>query len=263
MSVPDPLNAIDAILSELDQGEGIDYHKKGALYMWRLLVNHHRQPSPRPPGELPAIPYVPVDLTDLGLHLDTDDSVLDIGCQGGYGLADFWLERHGASLPCPRLVGVEYSRDHLQVARRVAPAWADDRVHFVRADGAALPFRQDSFALVVVRVVLPYVRMEPAMLSLSRVLRPGGLVLIQLHAPAYYWSRLKTDAIRPRRALYLLRAIIAGAAFRHTHRQAQCRWLAETAIDAETFRSYSRGFGLELVWEGDDRLRPMLVLRRT
>ena len=100
------------------------------------------------------------------LLADTDGPVLDCGAGG---------RRH------PRVISLEY---------------VDHPGNDIRADGQALPFRSDSFALVLSQAVIEHVPNPQAYANeIVRVLRPGGLVWIEgaflqpVHqAPAHYFN---------------------------------------------------------------------------
>jgi SAM-dependent methyltransferase len=100
----------------------------------------------------------------VSLGLEAEQRFLDLGCGPG-GI----LRRLNADLP-PRLaVGVDLQQSFLDRAREVA--------HVLRADAAELPFADESFDFVHLRLVL---RHTPARLEIlkeaARVVRRGGIV---------------------------------------------------------------------------------------
>lgn len=91
--------------------------------------------------------------------------VLDLGCGVGHDLAR--LERAGLTP-----VGVDLSHIALRRAYEQSPA-------VVRADGARLPFRDDSFDGCRIERVLQHVP-DPGLIvdEILRVVRPGGVVAV-------------------------------------------------------------------------------------
>jgi ubiquinone/menaquinone biosynthesis C-methylase UbiE len=73
------------------------------------------------------------------------------------------------------VVGVDLDEERIEAARKLAPA----NVSFVVGDAAALPFERASFELGLCARVLHHTRRPELVVSeLSRVVRPGGRILI-------------------------------------------------------------------------------------
>ena len=108
---------------------------------------------------------------------------LDLGC--GTGLLAERVAAAGYAV-----TGLDPSRGMLGQLRRRRPS-----LNAVVADGGALPFADDSFALTYCIAVMHHVA-EPAavrrtLLEMVRVTRPGGHVLVWDHNPRNpYWPRL-------------------------------------------------------------------------
>jgi trans-aconitate 2-methyltransferase len=131
------------------------------------------------------------------LPLAGDETVIDVGCGTGR-LTELLLER----LSRGRAVGIDLSTNMLATARASMPDGARDRVAFVHADAAALPFagRADAiFSTATFHWVLDHPRLFR---SLFAALTPGGRLVAQcgggpnlerhhqradalLHAPPY------------------------------------------------------------------------------
>lgn len=96
--------------------------------------------------------------------------VLEIGCGAGVDLVRF--AQHGA-----RVVGLDVARSPLELARANARARSLS-VPLAGADGAHLPFADESFEFVYCHGVLPYAP-EPngIVVEAYRVLKPGGAAL--------------------------------------------------------------------------------------
>ena len=219
--------------------------------------------------EVDTVPYVPFVPEDFGVELTAESRVLDVGCLGGHGLYDFAGARHAQSRPVPRLVGVDISTVPLTVARDFAGEWAGDgSAGFCAAVCEALPFRDASFDLVILRLVLPYVLIDRSLTEVSRVLRPGGLAFCQLHSTRYYLRSMVQAARhvrRPsdlRRILYYAKPPLSQALFVLTGYQPRHRWLRQTAMSPRTLRRLAPRYDLHPVWEGRFTLKPQVLLRK-
>lgn len=110
-------------------------------------------------------------------------SVLDVGC--GVGVTDrFLVDRVG------RLSGIDLSPNAIAQARLALPG-----VHYQSYDGGTMPFDDASFDVSFAINVfhhVPLVDRATAMGEMSRVTRPGGLVVIFEHNP---WNPLTRRAV--------------------------------------------------------------------
>src|SRR5206468_4375158 len=99
-------------------------------------------------------------------------NVLEVGC--GAGLLTTALARRGA-----RVFAVDRLAPMIDFARhRLRQAGLEDRASLMRADAGSLPFAADSFQLVVgLGLVMWVPSPEVVVREMSRVLRPGGLIL--------------------------------------------------------------------------------------
>ncbi len=99
--------------------------------------------------------------------------VLDVGCGPGHGTA--FLAAHGAQVR-----GLDLSPSMIEIARARVPG-----CEFEVGDLRALPYGPGALGAVVAMyslVHLPPRELGPALVELARVLAPGGLLLIALHA---------------------------------------------------------------------------------
>ena len=94
--------------------------------------------------------------------------VLDIGCGAGQTMI--------ASYPDRVSYGIDISLDALKMGRALT-----DRVRFTQGTAERLPFRSESFDLVVARVSLPYTNLRKSLPEIYRILRPGGRMWATLH----------------------------------------------------------------------------------
>jgi SAM-dependent methyltransferase len=126
--------------------------------------------------------------------------ILDVGCGAGGGLA--WLSERGQA------TGVDFHPLAVRYAARVSR-------RVVQGSAVALPFQRGAFDLVTCLDVL-YHRAVPdderALAEITRVLRPGGWLLVRV--PAYDWLRGAHDRqvhTRHRYGRRELRRKLAGA----------------------------------------------------
>jgi SAM-dependent methyltransferase len=107
-------------------------------------------------------------------------TVLDLGCgYGGNILA--WADRH----PSASFVGLEPFPHVMQIAKRAARSFGTRNTRFVTGVGETLPFRDNSFDVIVTWDVIEHVR-DPmrVMQEITRCLKVGGLSLSVF--PPYY-----------------------------------------------------------------------------
>jgi ubiquinone/menaquinone biosynthesis C-methylase UbiE len=115
-----------------------------------------------------------------GLRLPPSTRVLDVGC--GAGLATVGLARRALTVDA-----IDPVRAMTQATRkRVAAACVETRVAVQEGDVHALPFPDDTFALVVALGVLPWLpKIEPPLREMTRVLHPGGYLIAAVDT---YWQ---------------------------------------------------------------------------
>jgi SAM-dependent methyltransferase len=231
--------------------------------MWREALLE-AEGLPRPPGSDPlAFPYVPIRPEDFGLSLTSQSRLLDIGCLAGFGLFDFSVRRTREGMAVPRLYGVDVDRSSLELGGALAPSWAfHNQVTLQLGSGEDLPYASGAFDLVIARSVLQYLHIRPALLELSRVVRTGGLVLIQIHALGYYFHRMWRHLFAPLQAAYYARALASGMIFSATTVQPQHRWFREAGMTPGRLVALCKSVGLELVWANCVRRRPLAVFVR-
>jgi ubiquinone/menaquinone biosynthesis C-methylase UbiE len=94
--------------------------------------------------------------------------VLDVGCGAGQTLI--------AAYPDRTTFGLDIDQGALLLGKSLTSG-----VCFVCGDAEALPYASDSFDMVVARVSLPYMNLDPSIREMYRVLKPGGTLWITLH----------------------------------------------------------------------------------
>jgi ubiquinone/menaquinone biosynthesis C-methylase UbiE len=139
--------------------------------------------------------------------------VLDIGCGAGQELRPFVAggSAFGAGIDVAPAVGL--------AARALFRAEAPDaRVAFARAAAEHLPFCAASFDVVICRLALPYTDNARALGEMSRVLRPGGVLLLKFQHARYYFAKLRDGLLAGdlKSAVHACRALGAGAVYHLT-----------------------------------------------
>lgn len=109
---------------------------------------------------------------ELGPSLVEGSRVLDVAC--GTGDLSLVLARAGG----PRVVGLDFCRPMLEIARRKAEA-TQVAIPFVEGDALRLPFADETFDAVTIAFGLRNLAgVEEGLRELCRVLRPGGRVAV-------------------------------------------------------------------------------------
>jgi len=128
------------------------------------------------------------------LNLEPGQRLLDLGCGEGRHTLGAWL-----SAPV-QAIGLDLSLEDLCTAATRSDDFSatDDRPApaFVRGNGLALPFADDSFDAVICSEVLEHVPDYEAVLEeIRRVLRPGGLLAVSVprFLPEWICWRLSRD----------------------------------------------------------------------
>ena len=109
-----------------------------------------------------------------GYSLSRGLKVLDVGCGNGYVL--FQYARHGAEV-----TGVDLTQTAVELSlKRFALAQISGT--FLQVDGSKLPFPDNSFDIVCSMGVLHHVSdPKPMVDDISRVLKPGGQLIVMLY----------------------------------------------------------------------------------
>ncbi len=97
------------------------------------------------------------------------NSILDVGCGDGRTLT-----------LCPNIgfrAGIDYDPAAIRQARSTVPGG-----HFCVGSAEALPYPDGAFDAIVSCVALPYVDIPTAIRECSRVLRPGGVMMLSVHS---------------------------------------------------------------------------------
>lgn len=114
------------------------------------------------------------------------ERVLDVGCGAGQELLPF-LEKSKAFC-----VGIDIAEELGKVAGEFFEEKGfSERISFTRSKGENLPFAGESFDVVLCRVALPYMNNRRAIAEIARILKPGGVFLLKIHAPPFYLGMIR------------------------------------------------------------------------
>ncbi len=121
--------------------------------------------------------------------------ILDIGCGAGYYL-------NIAEKYSPNIVGADINPEFLYIASLKSKAM------LIRADAQFLPFKSNTFDLIICYSVIPAVKDEPKVIAeASRVIKEGGTVLLRVYAVGHY-LRIMFD--REERGMRVRLGAVAG-----------------------------------------------------
>ncbi len=135
-------------------------------------------------------------------HIEKEDkTILDIGCGIGQLFIASGLGKNVLA------VGIDVDQEALRYGRA-----RYENIDYIRANGDSLPFRDDSFDLVVSRVSLPYTNIPQAIQETARILKRGGRVWFSLHPLSMVWESLRSQVrhFRPRGVMFGSYVIING-----------------------------------------------------
>lgn len=163
--------------------------------LWAVLTDPERRHGGWQVDEFLATGAEPVArvkkiLDEAGLSLG--DRTLDFGCGAGR-LA------HALAAHVKEVVGVDIAQSMIDEANRINQF--PDRVGFVAYDGHRLPFDDESFdsafSLISIQHSPPAVQVA-CLAELQRVVRPGGVLALQIPYRPSRPDKLPTEAMRAR-----------------------------------------------------------------
>jgi SAM-dependent methyltransferase len=135
----------------------------------------------RYPSELAAVPELAVEsfagVANPWEHgrLGPGERVLDLGCGAG---TDSLVAAQMVG-PESRVTGIDMTPEMLAKARAAAAAMGATNVEFLESEAEHLPFRDESFDVVISNGVIDLIPDKDAVFSeIQRVLRPGGRIQV-------------------------------------------------------------------------------------
>jgi SAM-dependent methyltransferase len=150
--------------------------------------------------------------------------VLDIGCGAGQEMCP--LVDRGAFG-----VGIDLNSRVGQIGRQLFAGCG--RVSFLRTDSELLPFMDNCFDVLICRLALPYMDNARALGEMARVLRPGGVFLLKIHAAPYYVRKFCGGLAQGEilSAVHATRVLLAGVLYHALGFQVR------SVVSRETFQS--------------------------
>jgi ubiquinone/menaquinone biosynthesis C-methylase UbiE len=188
--------------------------------------------------------------------------VLDIGCGAGQELRPFVANRRTFG------VGIDKS-PYIGRAGRELFAREDPggRIAFTRATAERMPFGDGAFDLIICRLALPYMDNATALQEMSRVLRPGGALLLKIHHARYYTRQFRqaVSSLRWKSAINAC-LILATGTWYHASGTQPHGWL----VGGETFQTLwmlkrelaRRGMEIERRLADSSPASPSLFIRK-
>jgi len=183
--------------------------------------------------------------------------VLDIGCGAGQEMLP--LVSRGAFG-----VGLDYNPAAGVVGTR---QYGRGQAAFLGGSGEYLPFRDGTFDVLICRLAIPYMDNRQALHEMARVLRPGGRLLLKIHAAGYYvkkcWTGIRT--VDPKFSIHALRVLTAGTLYHLTGRQQkQGLWTKEVFQSRPLLERELKDAGMSIIGTLPDsnRLTPSFVIAK-
>ncbi|MEM9072242.1 MAG: class I SAM-dependent methyltransferase [Myxococcota bacterium] len=166
---------------------------------------------------------------DLVAECARCESVLDVGCGDGVLLAQ---------VDATHAVGVDFSRAELRAAKRRLPS-----AHWVEARSDALPFKGETFDVVVIHASLIAMPVEETLKEVYRVLRRGGRLVTLEQSDLPPQGAFREFVLRLSDALPENTPTLGDA--RVTDREAMDRLLGSLGFEGVRFRDTLLEFGAE------------------
>jgi hypothetical protein len=116
-------------------------------------------------------------------NLDRKDMVLHVGCGPG------WLEKAIHSTNVSTYIALDFSSKMAQLTKRENP-WVESIV----ADCEALPFRSQSFKVIIINRVIKYVSASKIFKQIKLLLTDEGLVAVVFDSGEALWKRIAERA---------------------------------------------------------------------
>lgn len=222
----------------------MDHYERYLLAEWSLFRDH------------------PVRLTAaraIRRHAGPIQYVVDAGCGAGQELLPF--------LPDCVCIGLDLTEAGLVLARGLLRGeHGGARVAFMQARIERLPIASGRVDVLIARLVLSYTQQPLVLLEAARVLRPGGILSVQVTGAAYYFDKLRQGVLSGdrRSQRYALQVLRTGLHFLVTGKHRPVGGTLETFLSAGQVRRMALRAGFEFLetLETGNRRAPHLLFRR-
>lgn len=105
-------------------------------------------------------------------NLSKNSKILDVGCGAGMMVKEIANKGY-------EILGMDYSYNMIRKAKDICNAKVD--INFLQGDIESLPFENSVFDIVLCLGVITYLKSEEkALLEMSRVLKPGGTMILSI-----------------------------------------------------------------------------------
>ncbi len=139
--------------------------------------------------------------------LDSDETILDIGC----GVGQAFIALNCTNRIC---IGIDIDQDAIAYGMKNY----GDKIQFICADANRVPMPSNTFNLVFSRVALPYTNIPKVIKEIKRVLKNDGRVWLTLHDKTMANKYLK-EAINSRlnikRLVYVVYILLNGYSLKY------------------------------------------------
>ncbi len=192
--------------------------------------------------------------------------VLDLGCGYGGPISALAEENHAMAVGVDLTVQLAKAK-YLCTKALCGPGTG---IHFIRADASRLPFRKNTFSVVVLCDILEHADDPEAVMSEThRVVEQDGLIYVGFtpyHGPwgGHLWNYLPIPYIHwllPKNVVMRLISALGDAGSLFTARDAAELYSTLSKLKIETFQQIAKRFGMSVLEEEIDSFFGKIALR--
>lgn len=189
-------------------------------------------------------------------------NVLDIGCGAGQEMMPFVA--NGAIG-----FGLDVAAEVGQVGRKkYGEAGYGSSVNFLRSSGDSLPFKDESFDVLICRGAIMFMKSADALAEFARVMKKGGVLFLMIQAPPYYWWKLRKGLsdFNLMSSVHAGRVLVNGGFYGITGKQIRNKLTAggEMYLTREGVKRKIESLGLRIAGEMPctNEQTPSLIIRK-
>lgn len=190
------------------------------------------------------------------------ESVLDIGCGAGQEMLPFIVG--GA-----KGFGLDVAAEVGQVGRKkYGESGYGSSVNFLRSSGDSLPFKDESFDVLICRGAIMFMKSADALSEFARVMKKGGVLFLMIQAPAYYWWKFRKgfSDFNVMSSVHAGRVLLNGGVYGLTGKQVRNKLMAggEIYLTREGVKRRIEPLGLRIAGEMPctNEQTPSLIIRK-